>query len=103
MHPSKTPTTGPVDRRDFLKTGIAVVVGATAAGTRRAASEEPASVPDQITTRAFGKTGRTLPILLVDHESRLPCGTRNALSGRPFRSSCDEYSARPTCRRGRGV
>ena len=61
--PSQTPTTGPVDRRIFLKTGVAAVVGAAAAGTRHAAAEEPASVPDPISSRAFGKTVRTLPIL----------------------------------------
>ncbi|MHC4425676.1 MAG: aldo/keto reductase [Planctomycetota bacterium] len=52
-----------VDRRDFLKTGVAAVVGSVAAGSGIVAAGEPSNDPKPIPTRPFGKTGRVLPIL----------------------------------------
>ncbi|NQT81975.1 aldo/keto reductase [bacterium] len=52
-----------VDRRDFLKTGVAAVVGSVAAGSGIVAAGEPSTDPKPIPTRRFGKTGRVLPIL----------------------------------------
>ncbi|MBL7189763.1 MAG: aldo/keto reductase [Phycisphaerae bacterium] len=52
-----------VDRRDFLKTGVSVVVGSVAAGSGAVAAGEPSTDPKQIPTRQLGKTGRMLPIL----------------------------------------
>ena len=52
-----------MDRRNFLKTGVAAVVGATAARARHATCEEPAIGPETIATRTFGKTACQLPIL----------------------------------------
>jgi predicted aldo/keto reductase-like oxidoreductase len=52
-----------VDRRDFLKTGVAAVVGSVAAGSGIVAAGEPSTDPKPILTRRFGKTGRVLPIL----------------------------------------
>jgi len=52
-----------VDRRDFLKTGVAAVVGWVAAGSGIVAAGEPSTDPKPIPTRRFGKTGRVLPIL----------------------------------------
>jgi len=52
-----------VDRRDFLKTGVAAVVGSVAAGSGIVAAGEPSTGPKPIPTRRFGKTGCVLPIL----------------------------------------
>lgn len=63
MHPSRTTAAGAVDRRRFLKTGAAAIVGTTVVGARDAACEQPARAPDPIAARPFGKTGRKLPML----------------------------------------
>ena len=52
-----------VDRRDFLKTGVAAVVGSVAAGSGIVVAGKPSTDPKPIPTRLFGKTGRVLPIL----------------------------------------
>ena len=52
-----------VDRRDFLKTGVAAVVGTAAAGSGVVAAGKSSTDPKQIATRPFGNTGRELPIL----------------------------------------
>ncbi len=63
MSHSKTRTVATVDRRDFLKTGVAAAVGTAAAGCSVVAAGESSPDPKQIATRPFGKTGRKLPIL----------------------------------------
>jgi len=60
---SKTRTAETLDRRGFLKTGVAAAVGTVAAGSRVVAAGEPSTDPKPIATRKFGKTGRKLPIL----------------------------------------
>jgi len=60
---SKTRLDRNVDRRDFLKTGVAAVVGSVAAGSGIVAAAEPSTDPKPIPTRRFGKTGVKLPIL----------------------------------------
>ena len=62
MNHSKTQTAETVDRRDFIKTGAAVVASA-AAGSGIVAAGRPSTDPKPIATRTFGKTGRVLPIL----------------------------------------
>jgi len=62
MSHSKTHTAETVDRRDFLKTGAAVVAAA-AAGSGIVAAGEASPGPKPIAIRPFGKTGRELPIL----------------------------------------
>ncbi len=52
-----------VDRREFLKTGVAAVVGAVGAGFGIVAAGESTTDSAQIPTRPFGKTGVKLPIL----------------------------------------
>jgi predicted aldo/keto reductase-like oxidoreductase len=59
---SKTRLAKTVDRRDFLKTGVAAV-GTAAAGFGVVAAGESSTDPKPIATRPFGKTGRKLPIL----------------------------------------
>ena len=63
MGHSKIRAAEPVDRRGFLKAGVAAVVGSVAAGSGAARAGEPSSDPKQIAARPFGKTGRRLPIL----------------------------------------
>jgi predicted aldo/keto reductase-like oxidoreductase len=63
MSHSKTRLAKTVDRRDFLKTGVAAVVGSAAAGSGVVAAGESSADPKPIATRPFGKTGRKLPIL----------------------------------------
>jgi predicted aldo/keto reductase-like oxidoreductase len=63
MSPSKTRWTETVDRRHFLKTGAAAVVGAAAAGSAIARAGDSSRDAQPIPTRLFGKTGRELPIL----------------------------------------
>ena len=60
---SETRTAQTVDRRGFLKTGVAAAIGTVAAGSRVVAAGEPSTEPEPIATRPFGKTGRKLPIL----------------------------------------
>ena len=54
-----------VNRRDFLKTGVAAAIGSVATGIASDAvpKDKKISLPDTIPTRVFGKTGRVLPIL----------------------------------------
>ena len=61
-HPKKHPVE-PVDRRAFLKTGVATAIGTAAAGSGIVAARESSPDPEPIATRPFGKTGRKLPIL----------------------------------------
>lgn len=67
-----------VGRRDFLKTGAAVVASA-ASGSSLAAVGEPASDHQPIAVRTFGKTGRELPILAYGGAA-LPKAWLNPLS-----------------------
>ncbi len=60
---SKTRLDRNVNRRDFLKTGVAAAIGSVAAGSGVALAGESSNDSKQITTRPFGKTGRVLPIL----------------------------------------
>jgi predicted aldo/keto reductase-like oxidoreductase len=62
MSHSKTRLARTVDRRDFLKTGVAAV-GTAAAGFGVVAAGESSTNPKPIAMRPFGKTGRELPIL----------------------------------------
>ncbi len=59
---SKTQTNAAVDRRRFLKTGVAAV-GTAAASSVIASEGEVTSGAKPIATRSFGKAGRKLPIL----------------------------------------
>jgi len=63
MSHSRTRAAQAVDRRGFLKTGVAAAVGAAAAGSRVVAADESTTDSKHIATRPFGKTGRKLPIL----------------------------------------
>ena len=63
MSHSRTRTAETVDRRSFLKTGVAAAVGTVAAGARVVAAGGPSTNPRPIARRPFGKTGRKLPIL----------------------------------------
>jgi len=63
MRHSEIRTAETVDRRGFLKTGVAAAIGTVAAGSRVVAAGEPSTDPKPIATRKFGKTGRELPIL----------------------------------------
>ena len=63
MSHSRTRTPEAVDRRSFLKTGVAAAVGTTAAGFRVVGAGESTTDSKPIATRPFGKTGRKLPIL----------------------------------------
>jgi len=63
MSHSRTCTADSIDRRSFLKAGMAAAIGSVAAGSGVARAGEPPSDPTQIATRPFGKTGRSLPIL----------------------------------------
>jgi len=70
MSHSKTRPAGTVDRRGFLKTGVAAIVGSavaaavsTGAADGAVPKEKKIDLADTIPTRAFGKTGVKLPIL----------------------------------------
>ena len=63
MSQSRTRAAETVDRRCFLKTGVAAAVATAAAGSRVVAAGESTPGSKQIATRPFGKTGRELPIL----------------------------------------
>jgi predicted aldo/keto reductase-like oxidoreductase len=63
MTRSRTQTVAKVDRRGFLRTGAAAMVGAAAAGPALVKAGQSPADPKQIPTRSFGKTGRKLPIL----------------------------------------
>jgi len=63
MSHSRTRTAATVDRRGFLKTGVAALVGSAAAGSRVVAAAESTTGSTQIAARPFGKTGVKLPIL----------------------------------------
>ena len=63
MHFSETRRDRTVDRRKFLKTGVAAAVGSVAGASAVAAAGESLPALRQIATRKFGKTGRELPIL----------------------------------------
>jgi predicted aldo/keto reductase-like oxidoreductase len=63
MGHSRTRTAESVDRRVFLKAGVAAAVGCVAAGAGVARAGKPSSDPKAIAARPFGKTGRSLPIL----------------------------------------
>ncbi len=54
---------GSVDRRNFLQTGLAAVVGSTVAGSQVAAASTSASEAKQLAKRRFGKKGPELPVL----------------------------------------
>jgi len=58
MSHCKTRLAKTVDRRDFLKTGVAAALGSAAAGSGVARAGESTTDPKQIATRPFGKTGR---------------------------------------------
>jgi len=79
MRHSETRTAETVDRRGFLKTGVAAAVGTVAAGARVVAAGEPSTDPEPIATRPFGKTGRKLPILAYGGAA-LPKRSGNPLS-----------------------
>ena len=79
MSHSRTRTAETVDRRSFLKTGVAAAVGTVAAGAGVVAAGEPSTDPKPIATRPFGKTGRELPILAYGG-SALPKVWGNPLS-----------------------
>ena len=51
-----------VDRRDFLRSGVAAGFGTAATGSV-AAADEVTDAPKKLALRAFGKTGRKLPVL----------------------------------------
>jgi predicted aldo/keto reductase-like oxidoreductase len=59
---SRTSTAETVDRRGFLKTGVAAI-GTVAAGSGIAGAGESSNDPAPLATRRFGKTGWELPIL----------------------------------------
>ena len=63
MGHSKIRAAEPIDRRGFLKAGVAAAIGSVAAGSGVARAGKPSSDPKPIATRPFGKTGRKLPIL----------------------------------------
>ena len=63
MSHSKTRLARTVDRRAFLRTGVAAAVGTAAARCGVVAAGESSTDPNPIATRKFGKTGRELPIL----------------------------------------
>ena len=63
MSHSKTRLGIIVDRRGFLKTGVAAAIGSVAAGSGVALAGESSNNSKQIARRPFGKTGRKLPIL----------------------------------------
>ncbi len=52
-----------VPRRDFIKTGVAAVVGSAVAGAGVTGARETSPGAPKIATRKFGKTGLELPIL----------------------------------------
>jgi len=63
MPHSKTPTAATVDRRGFLKAGVAAAIGSAVAASGVVATGEPSAEAQPIPARAFGKTGRRLAIL----------------------------------------
>jgi predicted aldo/keto reductase-like oxidoreductase len=63
MPHSKTRTAATVDRRGFLKAGVAAAIGSAVAAAGVVAAGEPSAGARPIPVRAFGKTGRMLPIL----------------------------------------
>jgi predicted aldo/keto reductase-like oxidoreductase len=65
MSQSETGLDRNVDRRDFLKTGVATVIGSVAVGIASGAvsKEKKNDAGDAIPTRVLGKTGVKLPIL----------------------------------------
>jgi len=79
MRHSRTRTAETVDRRSFLKVGVAAAIGTAAAGPGVVAAGEPSTDPKPIATRLFGKTGRELPILAYGGAA-LPKGAGNPLS-----------------------
>jgi predicted aldo/keto reductase-like oxidoreductase len=60
---SNKPVADKVDRREFLQTSMATAVGTAAAGSSIVKASVTTGGPHQIAQRAFGKTGRQLPIL----------------------------------------
>ena len=52
-----------IGRRDFLRTGVATVVGTAALGASLSGTDVSATDPMQIAKRPFGRTGLDLPIL----------------------------------------
>lgn len=77
-HPTMPPTTT-IDRRHFLKTSAAAIVGTAAAGPTAVAAPAPPTEPQPIPTRTFGKTGENLPILAYGGAA-LPTAWGNPLS-----------------------
>ena len=63
MPHSKPRTAATVDRRGFLKAGVAAAIGSAVAASGVVAAGEPSAEAKPIPARAFGKTGRVLPIL----------------------------------------
>ena len=68
-----------VDRRDFLRTGVAAAVGTAAASTRTVAESGNSRDATPIATRPFGKIGWKLPILAYGGAA-LPKAWLNPLS-----------------------
>src|SRR5262245_12019433 len=76
------PRNSDLNRRDFLKAGVAVgtgtaVLGGTMFPSAVSADDPskpaaPATTAGTIPTRAFGKTGRTLPILGMGGSAMIP-------------------------------
>jgi len=60
---SKTRTAETVDRRGFLKAGVAAAIGYAVAVSGVVAAGEPSAEVKPIPARTLGKTGRVLPIL----------------------------------------
>ncbi len=83
-----------VGRRYFMKSGLAVAAGTASLRCAEANATEPAEATqrsDGIPTRAFGSTGRTLPILGMGGSAMVnssgACLRREA--GQCRRSCCD--------------
>jgi len=62
MSQSDKPIATNIDRRGFLKTGMAAAIGSAAVGSAAIADDASSNTP-QIPSRTFGKTGVKLPIL----------------------------------------
>ena len=79
MPRSRPRTAATVDRRGFLKAGVAAAIGSAVAASGVVAVGESSTDPKQMPTRALGKTGRVLPILAYGGAA-LPKAWANPLS-----------------------
>ena len=79
MPHSKTRTAATLDRRGFLKAGVAAAIGSAVAASGIVAAGELSAEAQPIPARPFGKTGRRLPILGYGGAS-LPKAWANPLS-----------------------